>query len=92
MSDDNVIIDRNQRYLDVALGSQLIDQLGFRRRWEGCFDDRADGRTISRFFGTNDHAGTLPNLPTPIERRVVRFTVCLRSVLEDQMAALVSSW
>ena len=61
MSDDNVIIDRNQRYLGVALGSQLIDQLGFRRHWEGCFDDRADGRTVSRLFGTNDHDGTLSN-------------------------------
>jgi len=61
MSDDNVIIDRNQRYLGVALGSQLIDQLGFRRHWEGCFDDRADGRTVSQLFGTNDHAGTLSN-------------------------------
>jgi hypothetical protein len=52
--------------LDYALSkgglcSQLIDQLGFRRHWEGCFDDRADGRTVSRLFGTNDHAGTLSN-------------------------------
>jgi hypothetical protein len=34
--------------------------LGLRWGWEGCFDNRADGRTISRFFGTNDHVGTLP--------------------------------
>jgi len=43
MPDDDIVINRNKRYLGVAVGSQLIDQLGFRRRWESCFDDRADG-------------------------------------------------
>jgi hypothetical protein len=43
-----VAAPRNQRYLGVALGSQPIDQLGFRRHREGCFDDPADGRTVVR--------------------------------------------
>jgi hypothetical protein len=43
-----VAAPRNQRYLYVALGSQLIDQFGFRRHREGRFDDHADSRTVSQ--------------------------------------------
>jgi hypothetical protein len=68
VSDDPAIIDRDQRYFGIAVGSQLIDQLSFRPRREGCFNNRADGRIISRLFGTNDHAGMLSNPETPIEQ------------------------
>lgn len=44
MPNDRAVIDRNQRYLGVAIGSQPIDQLSICRRREGCFDDGADGR------------------------------------------------
>lgn len=56
MAHDDAVFDRNQRYLSIAVGSQLIDQPGFRWRWECCFDNGTDGGMIGRFFGTDDHA------------------------------------
>ncbi|MGB8843416.1 MAG: hypothetical protein WCC64_20365 [Aliidongia sp.] len=71
MPDDNIVIDRNKRNRGVTIGSQLIDQSSFCRRWEGCVDNRVDGRAISRFFRTNDHVGTL-SYPVPAMPIAVR--------------------
>ncbi len=35
MPDDNLAINSDQRYFGVAIGSQPVDQLGFRRGREG---------------------------------------------------------
>jgi hypothetical protein len=56
---------------DISASPSALDwsaQPGFRWRRKGGFNNRADGRIISRFFGTNDYAGMLSNPETPIEQ------------------------